>query len=273
MPIFRGGHLSVKTDPPDKSGRPDHPPARLRTLIRLSPLPFTVTGSRQFFTGTGSRQFFTGTGSRHDQALSSQFSLSAGSRQFFTGTGSQHDQALSSQFSLSAFAALSSQFSLSAFAALFSVLSLGVCHGWLQIRSSEILAGFWLDLALFCHGTTISSNQTKPDHNRPTNPITDQLNGWSTGSVFANPTQSVRIKNFPKTRTARPEPTPTYIIGSDQGNDDILNMDKRPWGFSIGDNIVLLLSTKNRLVCGYIANKQKDHDKGSPHDLCSNHFG
>ena len=24
----RGGHLSVKTDPPDKSGRPNHPPVR-----------------------------------------------------------------------------------------------------------------------------------------------------------------------------------------------------------------------------------------------------
>ena len=47
---------------------------------------------------------------------------------------------------------------------------------WDLIRSSEILIGFWLDLIVFCHGTTISSNQRKPDqpdHNRPTNPITD----------------------------------------------------------------------------------------------------
>ena len=44
---------------------------------------------------------------------------------------------------------------------------------WDLVRSSEILAGFWLDLAIFGHGTTISSNQRKPDRNRPTNPITD----------------------------------------------------------------------------------------------------
>ena len=31
----------------------------------------------------------------------------------------------------------------------------------------------WLDLAVFCHGTTISCNQRKPDRNRLTNPITD----------------------------------------------------------------------------------------------------
>ena len=33
--IIRGGHLSVKTDPPDKSGQPDNLPARPRTLIRM----------------------------------------------------------------------------------------------------------------------------------------------------------------------------------------------------------------------------------------------
>jgi hypothetical protein len=62
-------------------------------------------------------------------------------------------------------------------------------------------------------------NPTVTDDHRPAR--SNQLNGWSTDSVFANPTQSVRIRNYyPKTRPARPVPTPKgyrFFFSSDFG--------------------------------------------------------
>jgi hypothetical protein len=54
----------------------------------------------------------------------------------------------------------------------------------------------------------------QPDRIHPPNPITrtvrtDWLFGWLTDMISLNPTWSGRMKYYPQTRPARPEPTPT----------------------------------------------------------------
>ncbi len=138
---IRGGHLFVKTDPPDKSGRLDHPPLNtysdgyglgylffldfgwatdIMFLVGWLPDPpdqisihtnFSLTRplfSLSFSFLTLSPQLL----SHNTDASPSAFSLSftvTSSWHFFTSTGSRqllhrHGQALSSQLSLSTFA-------------------------------------------------------------------------------------------------------------------------------------------------------------------------
>ena len=61
----------------------------------------------------------------------------------------------------------------------------------------------------------LSCKPDKPNRTRPPKLInwparSDHLNGWSMGWSFVNPTLSSRIENYPQSRTARPEPTPTF---------------------------------------------------------------